>query len=161
MKLLFLLPLLALACSIYVPTIDTQKFVNCPFDPDLMRQSIHDFEDEYVEKFQLNEDDSWILHRSLSDITVECRKGDTVTFDWYGEEHTALAVTLSPDYVLMSVQDGLSLGRSSFFHELVHVVLWNLQGDPDPDHLGDKYSGWEEEHEELIFELRTRYLFLE
>ena len=40
--------------------------------------------------------------------------------------------------------------ESALIHELVHVVLWNVYGHGDPDHLGSKYRGWTRSHELII-----------
>ena len=41
---------------------------------------------------------------------------------------------------------------SSFVHELVHIIVWNQNNGihGDPDHEGEKFSGWTVEHSELI-----------
>lgn len=45
------------------------------------------------------------------------------------------------------------LYKTSFAHELVHVALKTRNGSADPDHLGDKYEGWTQEHNDLIREV--------
>lgn len=49
---------------------------------------------------------------------------------------------------------GVPLRKTALSHELVHVVLWALQGDPDADHMGNKYHGWTEKHELVINDMR-------
>lgn len=48
-------------------------------------------------------------------------------------------------------------GRTALFHELVHWALWNLTGEPDPDHTGDSWKGWTAEHDALIESLKMRF----
>ena len=41
--------------------------------------------------------------------------------------------------------------ETAFVHELVHIAIWSQKGtDGDPDHLGDKYTGWSVDHAALI-----------
>ena len=40
--------------------------------------------------------------------------------------------------------------ESALAHELVHVVLWHIYGHGDPDHLGNKYLGWNHDHSLVI-----------
>lgn len=156
--ILSLLVLLTATCSIYIPVDREQKFIDCFWQDESLAEAIDVFSDEYASKFNLSDEDHNKLITALSEITVECREGDHVDFKWNGQDERAIAVTLSPTYVLMSVDKTMSIGRSSIFHELTHVALWNLQGSPDPDHLGEDYHGWTPEHEELIFLLRMRFL---
>jgi hypothetical protein len=57
------------------------------------------------------------------------------------------------------------LGATTFFHEPVHMVLWSLSGEPDPDHEGDAYGApglrWTEEHNEMIKALKRRFAWVE
>lgn len=50
-----------------------------------------------------------------------------------------------------------SIGRTAFFHEIVHIMLWVVDGYPygDPDHEGDAYEGWTVEHNDLIRLMKT------
>jgi hypothetical protein len=57
------------------------------------------------------------------------------------------------------------LGATAFFHEPVHMVLWSLSGEPDPDHEGDAYGApglrWTEEHNDMIRTLKRRFAWVE
>ena len=65
----------------------------------------------------------------------------------YGQNLSVSGLTLTPGWVWVKTRPGDRICKTSFVHELVHVAIWNLKGtDGDPDHLGDKYSGWELEH---------------
>jgi len=54
---------------------------------------------------------------------------------------------------------GFSLGRTALFHEIVHAVLWR-QGffSGDPDHQGDTYKGWTDDHNDLIRAMNARVI---
>jgi hypothetical protein len=51
--------------------------------------------------------------------------------------------------ILVSKGSG-ELWKTSLVHELTHIALMATTGTADPDHLGDKYPGWTEEHSGLI-----------
>lgn len=41
------------------------------------------------------------------------------------------------------------ISRTALGHELIHIVLWNTTGEPDPDHEGDEYKGWGPKHTQV------------
>lgn len=50
----------------------------------------------------------------------------------------------------------VKISGTALVHELIHVILWNLNGEPDPDHEGPTYEGWTKAHTELEEEVRKR-----
>lgn len=46
------------------------------------------------------------------------------------------------------------ISRTAFFHEIVHIMLWRLNNEPDPDHEGDTYKGWTKDHTSLVEQMR-------
>ena len=47
-----------------------------------------------------------------------------------------------------------TISATAFWHELVHISLWSLNNESDPDHEGSTYSGWGEEQTEVISDSR-------
>lgn len=43
----------------------------------------------------------------------------------------------------------IKISGTAFAHELIHIVLWNLEGDPDADHEDNLYKGWTSKHTEV------------
>lgn len=46
------------------------------------------------------------------------------------------------------------ISNTSLFHEIVHIMLWNLYGEPDPDHEEKAYSGWDLMHTQIIRDMK-------
>jgi len=88
------------------------------------------------------------LEGAFGRLHVEFFAGDT--FD--GKR----GLTVSAQSVKVAAR-AWGLGRTALFHELVHWALWNLTGEPDPDHQGDRYPGWGPEHDVLIGKLKARF----
>ena len=53
-------------------------------------------------------------------------------------------------------EEDIKISGTALVHELIHIVLWNLYGDPDADHEGDVYAGWIQKHTELEAEVRKK-----
>lgn len=49
----------------------------------------------------------------------------------------------------------IKISDTALAHELVHVVLWHIEGDPDADHEDGFYAGWTRNHTEV--ERRTNF----
>lgn len=47
-----------------------------------------------------------------------------------------------------------TISATALWHELVHLTLWNLNDEPDPDHEGSSYSGWETDETQVIIDSR-------
>lgn len=74
------------------------------------------------------------------------------------EEHTQIfSVTESPKSILINLDFQENFIRL-YTHEFVHLVLWSINGEPDPDHEKEEYQGWTNEHTEWI---RVTELFIE
>ena len=59
----------------------------------------------------------------------------------------------SPYISWVGIEDNIS--DTSFVHELVHIALVHVCGSPDPDHEGDVYKCWSEQHSFFIDEVNT------
>jgi hypothetical protein len=46
-------------------------------------------------------------------------------------------------------KEQIKISDTAFAHELVHIALWNIEGDPDADHEDKLYSGWKKKHTEV------------
>lgn len=68
----------------------------------------------------------------------------------------AAGVTDRPDQMRICCDRGAypTVRHTALAHELVHLVLWNATGEPDPDHIHDEYKGWTKEHNDLIKAVR-------
>lgn len=71
-----------------------------------------------------------------------------------------LGQTFNRSYVrVYSPGKDTKLYKTSFAHELVHASLMALNGQADPDHLGNKYQGWTLKHSQLIDRVNAELLF--
>jgi len=72
-----------------------------------------------------------------------------------------LGQTFNRSYIrVYSAGKDTKLYKTSFAHELVHASLMALNGQADPDHLGNKYKGWTLKHSQLIDRVNAELLFL-
>lgn len=67
------------------------------------------------------------------------------------ENAEILGQTLNSRVIAVAVSN-FELWETSLIHELTHLVLYNLYPNSggDPDHLGDEYEGWTEQHSKTI-----------
>lgn len=70
-----------------------------------------------------------------------------------GDGQNLQGLTLSQNFIKVVGSSEYPTAYASLFHELVHVALWVQYNSPDYDHLGDKFPGWTDAHEELIDDL--------
>ena len=69
----------------------------------------------------------------------------------YGRNLPISGLTLSPGWIWVKTDLDQRLCETSFIHELIHVAIWSMKGtDGDPDHLGKKHRGWNNEHMLII-----------
>lgn len=68
----------------------------------------------------------------------------------------ASGLTESIDTVRVAILEPRKLSSTAFIHELVHVMLWRVNNEPDPDHEGDLYEGWTVEHNLFIRDVKLR-----
>lgn len=71
-----------------------------------------------------------------------------------------LGVARSIKLVQVWIREGpeYRIGKTSFAHELVHVLLKHEHNTFDPDHLGDKYKAWTKKHTNFIKKVNTKLL---
>lgn len=88
-----------------------------------------------------------ILWGTDAEIVTECN-----CFDINGkflESAVISGLTHAPDTIWVWDQDG-KISETSFVHELIHVALWSIDGNADPDHEGDKKVLWLNSHTKFI-----------
>ena len=99
---------------------------------------------------------------ALNDVVIEFNDAEKTTngFDIngtyiHGASVTGLTYTKGMAWVRAAPGDRLC--QTSLVHELVHIVLWkNSDDNGDPDHEGEKYSGWSYRHTGLIDAVNRR-----
>jgi hypothetical protein len=125
-------------------------------DEERVSIAMHIFLKKWKEQFPHNVVGNERVEDALNSLSTEF-SGVKKTANGYtidGAYHEGLRVsglTLAPGWIWVKIRPGGRLCQTSFIHELVHVAIWASKGtDGDPDHLGDKYSGWKMEHNLLI-----------
>ena len=110
------------------------------------------FEDEWTKAFGK----SVALNIALNNLFVEISEADksvtgyTVTGTKYVNA-PIIGLTRTPRWIWVYSKPGKFLCQTSLVHELVHVAIWSHKvTDGDPDHEGDKYSGWTDKHTAFI-----------
>ena len=70
-------------------------------------------------------------------------------------------LALSPKHIWVEIKTK-QIWPSSLVHELVHIIIWNqnLGIHADPDHEGEQFSGWTEQHTKFIKNLNLHLLDL-
>jgi hypothetical protein len=68
-------------------------------------------------------------------------------------------VALSPGYIWVWKGKTEKISATAFVHELMHIALWSVNGQPDADHEGKKYKGWTPKHTEFMHKIN--YLLAE
>ena len=69
----------------------------------------------------------------------------------YVENATANGLALTEGFIWVKIRPNELLCESSLAHELIHVGIWaNKKTDGDPDHLGEKYAGWDHTKELVL-----------
>jgi hypothetical protein len=53
-------------------------------------------------------------------------------------------------------REEIKISSTALAHELIHIVLWQVEGDPDADHEGSLYTGWTKEHTDVEIETNKR-----
>ena len=92
------------------------------------------------------------LHTLLIEFSDTSKTANAYTVDGiYGQNLSISGLTLSPGWVWVKTESNERVCTTSLAHELVHVAIWALKGtDGDPDHLGQKHSGWKNVHMLII-----------
>ena len=125
------------------------------FSKDSLAKSLEIFVLEYSNTFII---DPAILWSYLHDLTIELSIIPRVVEAAYSEDGKLLqgevpvsGLALGPKHIWVEIKTS-QIWSSSLVHELVHAVVWNqnmgIHGDPD--HEGDKFSGWTKKHSDLI-----------
>ena len=125
------------------------------FTKDSLTQSLEIFVSEYSNTFSI---DPAILWSYLHGLTIELSIIPRVVEAAYSEDGKLLqgevpvsGLALGPKHIWVEIKTS-QIWSSSLVHELVHAIVWNqnmgIHGDPD--HEGDKFSGWTKKHSDLI-----------
>jgi len=120
--------------------------------------AMHIFLDKWKEYFPYAVVDNEKVEEALNLLSAEFSDSRKTASAYrmdgtYGRNLSVSGLTLTPGWIWVKTKPGDRLCDTSFAHELIHVAIWNLKGtDGDPDHLGDKYAGWELEHNIIIQE---------
>jgi hypothetical protein len=135
--------------KVRVPFSDVRMSPHCPESPKAIHAALEDFMEEWSSRF------------GPDPKTREALKGLDIYWipkpAFYARGIKAAGVVDNRNRIRIAAPPGIHLGQTAFFHELVHLMLWHTQGDPDPDHEGDAWAGWNPEHSELIEELNKRW----
>ena len=134
--------------------ISTSYCEDYMFKIDKMSTVLHMFVDQYAKEFGMSESVVW-MH--IADLEIEVSAIPKIVqsvFDINGKHLPKAAVTglaLSPSKIWVEVKTN-QIWSSSLAHELVHIIIWRQNGGvhADPDHEGDKYSGWTKQHTQFI-----------
>jgi hypothetical protein len=84
-----------------------------------------------------------LVEQAIDRITFHFVPGDSFVVD--GRKYRGLTQpTPFGVYVRVAAREGGGLGRTAFFHEILHVILLNLPPyyDADADHEGTRWQGW-------------------
>jgi len=83
----------------------------------------------------------WVLESLGTDEDGVPRRASGLT-----ESRRDIRVWIGPE----SDEFDRAIWRTAFWHEIVHLMLWDLYNEPDPDHEEDAYVAWEPEHTQVI-----------
>jgi len=117
------------------------------------------FLEEWREQFPFH---TGAAEKTLHNVIVEfnnldkSRNGYDITGSYVKNANvTGLAYT--PGMAWVKTSEGERVCNTSFSHELVHMIIWNImETDGDPDHEGKKYLGWSHKHSMLIDKVNQR-----
>jgi hypothetical protein len=146
--------------------IKTSRCNDYIYKPESVSRVLHKFVKEYADTFDI---DTLTLWNMLSSLEIEVSvipKIINAAFDTKGNLVTNVYVTglaVSPSKIWVEIKTG-QIWSSSLTHELVHIVIWHINGKihGDPDHEGTRFSGWTAKHTKFIkhFNLRLMELAL-
>ena len=116
-------------------------------------EAIQHFVEEFAYEFEVEEKSVWIMLAGLkiqfSAVPREAKNVYDVRGKFY-EKHAVSGLALDKNWVWVETRTRY-ICESSLVHELVHIIIWRTQGaHGDPDHEGGEFSGWTEQHTELI-----------
>lgn len=131
------------------------------FDIQRVHDAIDLFVKRYAEEFAESEKE---VFNYLSGLLIEVSiipKTVKNVYDVNGKllsESYVSGLAYSKKHIWVEIKTK-EIWSSSLMHELVHIVIWNKQGvHADPDHEGDKFSGWSERHTEFLNRIRGELL---
>ena len=118
------------------------------------------FYDEWIITF--GDDDGYVLN-ALGDIEITWSMESKIEKNLYGLDGTFYEEAEvhglfqnSPEHIWVYAPIDTVISDTALIHELIHLALFVSFGDPDPDHEGDKYSGWTVNHTQLIDKVAAR-----
>ena len=129
------------------------------FKPDALSTAITIFVEEYSREFEVPVTKVWTLLKNLKiEVSIIPRTVSRV-YDIDGNfsstEVPVSGLAFSKDLIWVEVRTS-QIWSSSLVHELVHIVIWRTQGvHGDPDHEGDKFSGWSNRHTRFVKEVKN------
>ena len=91
----------------------------------------------------------WSSKRRLAKGRIRDIKGNIVS------HRSIIGITVSPTYIWVYTNIYGRIAATSFVHELVHVALWTVCSNGDPDHEGNKWKCWTEEHTLFIKKINS------
>ena len=128
-------------------------------------KAIEIFVQEYAETFEI---DSAVIWSHLYGLKIELSIIPRVVKAAYSMDGKLLkgdvpvsGLALSPKHIWVEIKTS-QIWSSSLIHELVHIIIWNQNSGihADPDHEGEQYSGWTEQHTKFIKDLNIQLLDL-
>ena len=165
-KVLLLLPIIFLiaSCSIMIDRNNCdknatrieekensfQEKVGSYYDSSIVNVALNIFEEEWSNEWGNNED----VNNAVNNL---CIVWEPYLFELSngGETKEGLpklysGVTEDIGRVRVFISEQREIDRTALIHELVHVMLWRVNDEPDPDHESDKYRGWTDKHNDFI-----------
>lgn len=113
---------------------------------------------EWSKEFDFkSESDENILFNNISNLKIIWVDEIPVDLRYFPENTKIFALTESPRTVLIDLNYQKKFVYL-FTHEFVHVALWSINKNSDPDHENKEYKGWDDTHNEWI---RKTELFIE
>lgn len=131
------------------------------FDKQRVHDAIDLFVKRYAEEFGESEEKVFgYLSGLLIEVSIIPKTVKNV-YDVNGKllsESPVSGLAYSKKHIWVEIKTE-EVWSSSLMHELIHIVIWNKQEvHADPDHEGDKFSGWTWRHTELLKQLRIELL---
>lgn len=120
--------------------------------------AMHLFLDKWKEQYPYNAISNKKVEKAFNSLIIEFdernKTANAYTIDGtYARNLPVSGLTSTPGSIWVKTHPGERICQTSFVHELAHVAIWALKGtDADPDHLGNRYTGWEIEHNIMIQE---------
>jgi len=144
-------------CNVRLTNWDNARQTSNKYGPDAVGMYYNIFVYKWVEIFSDLDPEGYggIIEvvTAMDETNIYWQRGDVFTRPNESERLEGLAY---PDGNIFLAERG-KLSDTALAHELVHVALLAVNGDPDRDHLGDEHKGWNWMHENLIFEVSLAY----